>query len=165
MIPPLNEADIFLEQHSLDDLQRNALISVFLRVLKYNDGILVLTSNWLGILEMLSGLRSIRFVLQVGIGGVPSKKADIANIWLGDVAASTNKQFRGVVQYDFGKAIRGQQQDRQVFPVRVGSENTCNPRKLVARSAQATDDLLVHYGLIASDNARDGLARRLDTRA
>ncbi|KAJ5291366.1 hypothetical protein N7478_000617 [Penicillium angulare] len=44
----LDEADIFLEQRSLEDLQRNALVSVFLRVLEYYDGILILTSNRVG---------------------------------------------------------------------------------------------------------------------
>ncbi|KAI2610545.1 P-loop containing nucleoside triphosphate hydrolase protein [Hypoxylon sp. NC1633] len=44
----LDEADIFLEQRSLEDLRRNALVSVFLRVLEYYDGILVLTSNRVG---------------------------------------------------------------------------------------------------------------------
>ncbi|KAI0205552.1 hypothetical protein F4808DRAFT_472240 [Astrocystis sublimbata] len=44
----LDEADVFLEQRRLDDLQRNALVSVFLRVLEYYDGILILTSNRVG---------------------------------------------------------------------------------------------------------------------
>ncbi|CAI7619099.1 unnamed protein product [Penicillium pancosmium] len=44
----LDEADIFLEQRSLEDLERNALVSVFLRVLEYYDGILTLTSNRVG---------------------------------------------------------------------------------------------------------------------
>lgn len=34
----LDEADVFLEQRTLTDLQRNALVSVFLRVLEYYDG-------------------------------------------------------------------------------------------------------------------------------
>lgn len=44
----LDEADIFLQQRSLEDLARNALVSVFLRVLEYYDGILILTSNRVG---------------------------------------------------------------------------------------------------------------------
>ena len=44
----LDEADVFLEQRSLDDMERNALVSVFLRVLEYYEGILVLTSNRVG---------------------------------------------------------------------------------------------------------------------
>ncbi|UKZ81381.1 hypothetical protein TrVFT333_009153 [Trichoderma virens FT-333] len=44
----LDEADVFLEQRSLEDLRRNALVSVFLRVLEYYEGILILTSNRVG---------------------------------------------------------------------------------------------------------------------
>lgn len=41
----LDESDVFLEEREKSDLQRNALVSVFLRVLEYYDGILILTSN------------------------------------------------------------------------------------------------------------------------
>jgi len=43
----LDEADVFLEQRS-EDLQRNSLVSVFLRILEYYEGILILTSNRVG---------------------------------------------------------------------------------------------------------------------
>jgi SpoVK/Ycf46/Vps4 family AAA+-type ATPase len=44
----LDEADTFLEQRTSKDLERNALVTVFLRVLEYYDGILILTSNRVG---------------------------------------------------------------------------------------------------------------------
>lgn len=44
----LDEADIFLEERTQMDLQRNALVSVFLRVLEYYEGILILTTNRVG---------------------------------------------------------------------------------------------------------------------
>ncbi|GKU09061.1 unnamed protein product [Fusarium langsethiae] len=44
----LDEADVFLEQRTLTDLELNALVSVFLRVLEYYEGILILTSNRVG---------------------------------------------------------------------------------------------------------------------
>jgi SpoVK/Ycf46/Vps4 family AAA+-type ATPase len=44
----LDEADVFLEERTKLDLDRNALVSVFLRVLEYYDGILILTSNRIG---------------------------------------------------------------------------------------------------------------------
>jgi hypothetical protein len=44
----LDEADVFLEERDLKDLNRNALVSVFLRELEYNEGILILTSNRVG---------------------------------------------------------------------------------------------------------------------
>jgi hypothetical protein len=44
----LDEADVFLEERGIADLQRNALVSIFLRCLEYYDGILILTSNRIG---------------------------------------------------------------------------------------------------------------------
>ncbi|PNP50397.1 hypothetical protein THARTR1_08924 [Trichoderma harzianum] len=47
----LDEVDVFLQQRELYNLERNALVSVFLRVLEYYDGILILTSNRVGIFD------------------------------------------------------------------------------------------------------------------
>ncbi|KIM98276.1 hypothetical protein OIDMADRAFT_167104 [Oidiodendron maius Zn] len=44
----LDEADVFLEERTLSDLERNSLVSVFLRILEYYQGILILTSNRIG---------------------------------------------------------------------------------------------------------------------
>ncbi|KAG6353979.1 hypothetical protein INS49_004950 [Diaporthe citri] len=44
----LDEADVFLEERTMADLQRNSLVSIFLRTLEYYDGILILTSNRVG---------------------------------------------------------------------------------------------------------------------
>lgn len=41
----LDEADVFLETRSAHDLERNKLVSVFLRVLEYYEGFLFLTTN------------------------------------------------------------------------------------------------------------------------
>ncbi|KAK3332796.1 hypothetical protein B0T19DRAFT_439608 [Cercophora scortea] len=47
----LDEADIFLARRDMVNLKRNALVSVFLRVLEYYSGILFLTTNRVGILD------------------------------------------------------------------------------------------------------------------
>ena len=44
----LDEADVFLAQRTRTDLKRNAVVSVFLRVLEYYKGILFLTTNRVG---------------------------------------------------------------------------------------------------------------------
>ncbi|KAF5878921.1 putative aaa family atpase protein [Botrytis fragariae] len=44
----LDEADVFLEERSMSDIKRNALVSTFLRVLEYHDGIIILPSNRVG---------------------------------------------------------------------------------------------------------------------
>lgn len=47
----LDEADVFLEARSMSDLKRNSLVSIFLRILEYYDGILILTSNRVGLFD------------------------------------------------------------------------------------------------------------------
>ncbi|KAF6814687.1 AAA family [Colletotrichum sojae] len=47
----LDEADIFLAKRDTFNLKRNALVSVFLRVLEYYSGILFLTTNRVGIID------------------------------------------------------------------------------------------------------------------
>lgn len=41
----LDEADVFLEQRNAQDLTRNALVSTFLRLLEYYQGVMFLTTN------------------------------------------------------------------------------------------------------------------------
>jgi SpoVK/Ycf46/Vps4 family AAA+-type ATPase len=41
----LDEADVFLEKRSTQDIHRNGLVSVFLRKLEYCEGIIFLTTN------------------------------------------------------------------------------------------------------------------------
>ncbi|KAI9894017.1 MAG: hypothetical protein M1814_004787 [Vezdaea aestivalis] len=41
----LDEADVFLEQRVASDIHRNALVSIFLRLLEYHQGILMMTTN------------------------------------------------------------------------------------------------------------------------
>ena len=47
----LDEADIFLTKRSKTELERNALVSVFLRQLEYYGGILFLTTHRVGVLD------------------------------------------------------------------------------------------------------------------
>lgn len=41
----LDECDVFLEQRTIADLQRNKLVAVFLRLLEYYKGVMFLTTN------------------------------------------------------------------------------------------------------------------------
>ncbi|KAK3320261.1 P-loop containing nucleoside triphosphate hydrolase protein, partial [Cercophora scortea] len=47
----LDEADIFLAQRNENDVKRNALVSVFVRVLEYYEGVLFLTTNRVGVFD------------------------------------------------------------------------------------------------------------------
>ncbi|KAB8268288.1 hypothetical protein BDV30DRAFT_245890 [Aspergillus minisclerotigenes] len=62
----LDEADIFLTQRGMNDFKKNALVSVFLRVLEYYSGILFLTTNRVGTLDEASKSR-IHVSLYYGI--------------------------------------------------------------------------------------------------
>jgi SpoVK/Ycf46/Vps4 family AAA+-type ATPase len=41
----IDEADVFLEERASHDLERNKLVSIFLRILEYYSGVLFLTTN------------------------------------------------------------------------------------------------------------------------
>ena len=61
----IDEADVYLAQRSLQDVHRNALVSVFLRHLEYFQGIMFLTTNRVETFDMAFQSRihfSIRFV-------------------------------------------------------------------------------------------------------
>ncbi|CAM1509905.1 Fc.00g002400.m01.CDS01 [Cosmosporella sp. VM-42] len=72
----LDEADVFLEERTLTDLHRNALVSVFLRVLEYYDGVLILTSNRVGTFDEAFKSR-IKLALHYSSLG----RADRRKIW------------------------------------------------------------------------------------
>ncbi|ORY62356.1 uncharacterized protein BCR38DRAFT_346458, partial [Pseudomassariella vexata] len=56
-IPLLDEADIFLSRREKTDLKRHALVTLFLRVLEYYNGILFLTTDRVGTLDEAFKLR------------------------------------------------------------------------------------------------------------
>ncbi|EHK48579.1 hypothetical protein TRIATDRAFT_262278 [Trichoderma atroviride IMI 206040] len=73
----LDEAEVFLEQRSLNDLARNALVSVFLRALEYYDGILILTSNRVGTFD-----EAFKSRIQLALHYKPLTQPQRARIWL-----------------------------------------------------------------------------------
>jgi SpoVK/Ycf46/Vps4 family AAA+-type ATPase len=72
----LDEADVFLEERRLADLQRNSLVSVFLRMLEYYDGILILTSNRVGTFDAAFKSR-----IQVALHYSKLSRASSKKIW------------------------------------------------------------------------------------
>ena len=72
----LDEADVFLEERSLADLERNALVSVFLRVIEYYDGILILTSNRVGHFD-----EAFRSRIKLALHYTSLTKADRKKVW------------------------------------------------------------------------------------
>ncbi|KAF2728325.1 P-loop containing nucleoside triphosphate hydrolase protein [Polyplosphaeria fusca] len=47
----LDETEVFLEQRTIDGLERNKLVSIFLRMLEYYRGVLFLTTNRVSVLD------------------------------------------------------------------------------------------------------------------
>lgn len=72
----LDEADVFLEERALNDLERNALVSVFLRVLEYYEGILILTSNRVGTFD-----EAFKSRIQLSLHYKKLDKGQRQNIW------------------------------------------------------------------------------------
>ncbi|KAI0139830.1 AAA family ATPase [Xylariaceae sp. FL1272] len=73
----LDEADVFLEERTQADLQRNALVSVFLRVLEYYNGILILTTNRVGTFD-----EAFKSRIQLSIHYPPLNLQSRVEIWL-----------------------------------------------------------------------------------
>ncbi|KAL1645187.1 hypothetical protein SLS58_003892 [Diplodia intermedia] len=69
----LDEADVFLQRRNDTDVVRNALVSIFLRQLEYYRGILILTTNRIGIFDDAFESR-IHFSLHYPDLDFPSRK-------------------------------------------------------------------------------------------
>lgn len=85
---------MFLEERTLSDLDRNSLVSVFLRTLEYYEGVLVLTSNRVGTFDEAFKSR-IQLALQYRPLDQPSRR----RIWQNFVDMMRENQK---VDYDEG---------------------------------------------------------------
>jgi SpoVK/Ycf46/Vps4 family AAA+-type ATPase len=72
----LDEADVFLEERQITDLERNALVAVFLRILEYYEGILILTSNRVGTFD-----EAFKSRIQLALHYKPLQQYQRAKIW------------------------------------------------------------------------------------
>lgn len=72
----LDEAEVFLEQRTPQDLNRNALVSVFLRALEYYEGILILTTNRVGTFD-----EAFKSRIQLALRYEPLKEYQRKLIW------------------------------------------------------------------------------------
>ncbi|KAK4250457.1 hypothetical protein C7999DRAFT_11704 [Corynascus novoguineensis] len=94
----LDEAEVFLEQRTLQDLKRNALVSVFLRALEYYDGILILTTNRVGTFD-----EAFKSRIQLALRYEKLRNDQRKQIWrnflnrLRDLGEETNIDFNDVV--------------------------------------------------------------------
>lgn len=87
----LDEADVFLEERSFENLQRNALVSVFLRALEYYDGILILTSNRVGHFD-----EAFKSRIQLAIRYKPLDRDQRTEIWKNFIRRLETLQEEGI---------------------------------------------------------------------
>ncbi|KAH6890682.1 P-loop containing nucleoside triphosphate hydrolase protein [Thelonectria olida] len=102
----LDEADVFLEEREKNDLQRNALVSVFLRVLEYYEGILILTSNRIGTFD-----EAFKSRVQLAIHYPPIDEKGRISVWnnffrlLVKQRKDPNSAEDGIIELDNGEKI------------------------------------------------------------
>ncbi|KAL8691099.1 MAG: hypothetical protein Q9224_004253, partial [Gallowayella concinna] len=82
----LDEADVFLQERDYENLERNALVSIFLRTLEYFNGILFLTTNRVGTFDQAFQSR-IHITLGLPILDQP-RRTEVWTIFLHELAKS-----------------------------------------------------------------------------
>ncbi|KAF3484267.1 uncharacterized protein GIQ15_03591 [Arthroderma uncinatum] len=100
----LDEADVFLSERSLQGLQHNALVSVFLRSLEYFEGIMFLTTNRHSTLDPAMKSR-----IHVGIKYESLSKDAKARVWEKQLSNAGAKISRKELERLLNKSSNGRQ--------------------------------------------------------
>jgi len=90
----LDEADIFLEKRTKNDILRNAMVGIFLRLLEYHQGVLFLTTNHADSLDE-AFISRISVVLHYPPLGKSEREAVWKNFLLQPPSALLNKPEKG----------------------------------------------------------------------
>lgn len=111
----LDEADIFLEKRTIQDIHRNALVSIFLRLLEYFQGILFLTTNRV---ETFDDAFQSRIHVALRYGELtPKAKRSVWKLFLERVREKEGVQIQEFTETDFDALSRHNLNGRQVCPV------------------------------------------------
>lgn len=111
----LDEADIFLEKRTIQDIHRNALVSIFLRLLEYFQGILFLTTNRV---ETFDDAFQSRIHVALRYGDLTTKaKRSVWQMFLEKVQAKEGVQTAKFTDKDFDALARHNLNGRQVSPL------------------------------------------------
>jgi SpoVK/Ycf46/Vps4 family AAA+-type ATPase len=115
----LDEADIFLEKRTIQDIHRNALVSIFLRLLEYFQGILFLTTNRV---ETFDDAFQSRIHVALRYGDLTTKaKRSVWKMFLEKVQAKEGVQTAKFTDKDFDALARHNLNGRQVSPLASSS--------------------------------------------
>ncbi|KAE8354115.1 hypothetical protein BDV28DRAFT_92750 [Aspergillus coremiiformis] len=108
----LDEADIFLEKRTIQDIHRNALVSIFLRLLEYFQGILFLTTNRV---ETFDDAFQSRIHVALRYGDLTTKaKRSVWKMFLEKVQAMDGVQTADFTEKDFDALARHNLNGRQI---------------------------------------------------
>lgn len=162
----LDEADVFLEERSFSDLKRNALVSVFLRIVEYYEGILILTSNRVGTFD-----EAFKSRIQLAIHYENFTTAQRRKVWR-NFLNRLKEIESGSVDFDDiydnlddlarielnGRSIRNAISLGRQLAKYKGKAMTCSDLRLVIAVAAGFDDYRksVRHGLTDDQIAREG---------
>ncbi|KGO67983.1 ATPase, AAA-type, core [Penicillium italicum] len=108
----LDEADVFLEKRTIHDIHRNALVSIFLRLLEYFQGILFLTTNRV---ETFDDAFQSRIHVALRYGDLTSKaKRSIWKMFLERVRAIEGVNIASFSEADYDMLSRHTLNGRQI---------------------------------------------------
>lgn len=108
----LDEADVFLEKRTIQDIHRNALVSIFLRLLEYFQGILFLTTNRV---ETFDDAFQSRIHVALRYGELTSKaKRSVWKMFLDKVRAKEGVDIVNFKESEYDKLARHNLNGRQV---------------------------------------------------
>ncbi|KAI0854552.1 P-loop containing nucleoside triphosphate hydrolase protein [Xylaria cubensis] len=106
----LDEADVFLQERSLHDLKRNALVSIFLRHIEYYDGLLFLTTNRPG--QMDEAFQS-RIHITLGLPALDFEgQKQVWRIFINKLKLSENKDMQDDLRRSLLKFVRDELEDK-----------------------------------------------------
>ncbi|MCJ1223699.1 hypothetical protein MMC12_000342, partial [Toensbergia leucococca] len=108
----LDEADVFLEKRTIQDIHRNALVSIFLRLLEYFQGILFLTTNRV---ETFDDAFQSRIHVALRYGELTTKaKRSVWKMFLDKVKAKEGVEIVIFKEADYDKLARHNLNGRQI---------------------------------------------------
>ncbi|PLB46129.1 hypothetical protein P170DRAFT_364940 [Aspergillus steynii IBT 23096] len=142
----LDEADIFLEKRTIQDIHRNALVSIFLRLLEYFQGILFLTTNRV---ETFDDAFQSRIHVALRYGDLPTKaKRSVWMMFLERVQAMegvttakfTEKDYDALARHNLnGRQIKNSVRTAQALAVNEGTPLSMEHIKRVLEVAETFD--------------------------
>ncbi|KAI4228183.1 MAG: hypothetical protein L6R36_001836 [Xanthoria steineri] len=124
----LDEADVFLEKRTIQDIHRNALVSIFLRLLEYFQGILFLTTNRV---ETFDDAFQSRIHVALRYGELTTKaKRSVWKMFLDKVAQKDGVETAVFKETDYDKLARHNLNGRQIKnAVRTAQALAVNEKK------------------------------------